>query len=52
MNKQDATSIAVFALGAAALAITQQPLLVWALFAATGVGTAFVSLRQHGLISR
>ena len=50
MNKQDTASVTVFAIGAAALAVTQQPLLIWALFAAAGVGTAYVSLRQHGLI--
>lgn len=50
MNKQDTTSITVFALGAAALIVTQQQVLTWALFAAAGVATAIVSLRQHRVI--
>lgn len=47
MNKQDVASVTIFAIGSAALAVTQAPVWAWALFAGAGLATAAVSLRQH-----
>lgn len=47
MNKQNIASITVFGIGAAALAVTHQPVIVWAAFAAAAIATAAVALRQR-----
>ena len=55
MTRSDITSVTVFALGAAALALTDQPPLAWALLGAAALGTAIVAgvmaaKRTHELI--
>ncbi len=47
MNKQNATSVTVFAIAAAALAVTRQPWPYWALLGAAALGTAVVALRAR-----
>ncbi|OYD60756.1 hypothetical protein [Rhodococcus sp. OK302] len=47
MTKQDKTSLTIFALVAAALAITHQPWQYWALAGVAAAGTAAVSVRTH-----
>ncbi|MFE3291666.1 hypothetical protein [Rhodococcus sp. NPDC059234] len=43
MTKQDKASVTVFAIAAAALAVTRQPLPYWALVGAAAVATAAVA---------
>ena len=47
MTRSDITSVTVFALGAAALALTDQPPLAWALLGAAALGTAIVAAWAH-----
>ncbi|QOC59155.1 hypothetical protein SEA_GEMG_31 [Gordonia phage GemG] len=47
MNKQNMTSVTVFAIGAAALAVTQQPAAIWAAFGTAALATLIVATRQR-----
>ncbi|WP_439029283.1 hypothetical protein [Gordonia terrae] len=45
MNRQNVTSVTIFAIGAAALLVTRQPASVWLLFGAAALATAVVATR-------
>ncbi|WP_156042369.1 hypothetical protein [Rhodococcus sp. UNC363MFTsu5.1] len=47
MRKQDVTSLTVFGIAVAALAVTRQPWPYWALLGVAAAGTAVVAFRAR-----